>query len=271
MKRGRSASRQRASPQADRGEQAVSLKDEIRKWFLTGALLTGFITLFFKTGTEDIIKEKLQDWHDRIDVSADYEIGRKLYVVDVGAYIKDEDLLHEVHQSLDSMERFECRPSWSSLGPAFEKTSCASAAAHEVTRLKGRLSGDALKETHLDQLWQAFKDIGGEGHPRLPDKIWVEVKERIRNKGENGGNIELSATLLSNGQKPIDFRALSQAENLSVGGIKSGRTSVETVFKSQLINTSDWLIVEDNLKDAVFISAVDGHPLRIKLDPFPFP
>jgi hypothetical protein len=138
------------------------------------AFIYGLFELAAHTGVEEIVKEKLQDWHDKMNVEVGYDSRQQLKVVDVRGILNDDSLVSSHRVALNDIKDSKCRPDWDGEDRFRFKGHCASPIANKITSFQDTLPANGTGRRSLKKLWNRMKQIEAGSKP---DSYFVELKK----------------------------------------------------------------------------------------------
>jgi len=215
-------------------------KSKAKSRFFKGGLILAFIggsiELIIHTGIEEFVKEKLQDWHDEMNVVVEYEGARQLYVVDVYGRLKDSSLVSDLRADLNKLEDSNCRPEWDNEDRARFRKHCAGTVANEIAHFQRTLPADDERVEKLKDLWKEVKKIDAGNQP---DGIFVEVTAKLTNYGEIVGRVDQEAELQKGTGEKLPLIG-APGDDREILGMKSAKPSITPRFRNESVSIAAW-------------------------------
>jgi hypothetical protein len=229
------------------GRTHSGAKSKARGWVLKVGLLLlfiwGCVELAIHTGVEEFVKEKVQDWHDKMKVAVEYEIAQQMYVFDAFGNLKDSSLVSDLRVDFNKWQDSTCRPEWDNDDRVRFRKHCAGPIAAEIARFQQVLPLNDKRRRELKELLQQLRRIDGGGQP---DSYFIEVRAKVTNNGKEIGTVAPDALLRkgSNDILPLKYvpsEERRQAEKDCQDLEALGTNSRSPCFKNDSVPAAVWI------------------------------
>jgi hypothetical protein len=255
-------------------------KGEVVRWLLKGSGILAFVLvcveLVIHTGLDELVKEKLKDWHDKMKVEVNYESAQQLYVFDVFGNLRSTELVSDLRAVLKNMKDDACRPEWDNNDRVRFRRHCAGPMAAEVARSQQTLlafdekrcrqktlPASDEKPCKLIYLLKQLRRIDSGGQP---DAYFVEVRAKVTNNGTEIGTLAQEAFLKKGTDQVLPLKYVpSEERGHAEGNCQDlealGTKAISPCFKNDSVSVADW---NDKFgagleKTEIFLTISDGE------------